>query len=637
MGYIGLTSKARIHYFCLLDRPPWKLDTYSMQTHPHRPRFRPVPNSSTQTLLQPWPDPPTFVRPAIAAARLPPDEPTIEIEGEATVLAPAPAASPTPGTTLAPIADRLDDLIVAGLDQRQLTVAPGESVAVRVALLNQGELHARFVVQVEGWVDEQWITITRGDETSSPEAALWLHPDERAMVTVNIAPPRTVASTAGDHPFAVVIRAEQYSDHVSRLGATLTILPYFDLALGPAQPSTPQVSWRKRTTNLRLPVTNLSNTEATLFVQGHDAQRRCQITFRDPDPAKPSHPRRITLRLAAGETHHLVVHIRPPRPPVLSVRPRPLSIRLAAGISKGQQTPLAAFVTLHRRPLIGVWPLLGLLSLLAVGVSGAILLTALVATMFSQVASRPTPQPQPLPAAQPQPITIIVNLAQPAPTSGAPVQLPPISEQPLAPIVTEIGPAPAQAGDSSAPIVRPDQVTAPGAPLPAAAANRIGAAGGPAPLLPVENPNAIEQPPAELTYQQMFELIATHYDLNWRVLAAQAYIESSFDPLALGNGGAMGLLQIMPATWQEWAPQASVSDPFDAYSNTLVAALYLDFLRSELGQRGYGEIEWMLVAYNWGIDQLNEHLAAGQSWDALPAVVRQYAEDVLRIAETLQS
>lgn len=605
-----------------------------MQTHPQGSRFRPVRNSPTQTPLQPWPDPPVFARPVIADARLSSSETDVEIEGEATVLAPVPAeADAVP--TLAPIADRLDGLIVAGLDQRQLTVAAGESAAVRVALLNQGELHARFVVQVEGWVDEKWITITRGDDVSGPEAALWLHPDERAMVTVNIAPPRHATSTAGEHPFAVVIRAEQYSGHVSRLGAILTILPYFDLTLGATQPQNPQISWRNRTTTLRLPVTNLSNTEATIFVQGHDAQRRCQIHFRDPDPAKPGHSRRITLKLAAGETKQLAVQVRPPRPPLLGVRPRTLSVRLAAGISKGQQTPLAAFVNIRSRPLIGIWPLLGMMSLLLVGMGGTTLLVALVATMLSQVTSRPAPPPQVVPTAQPQPITIIVNLAQPAPTSAALGQLPPHSAQPVAPIVTDIGPAPAQVADSSAPIVRPDQVTAPGASPPAAAANRVGSAGGFAPLLPVENTNALERPPSELSYQQMFELIATHYDLNWRVLAAQAYIESGFDPLALGNGGAMGLLQIMPATWQEWAPQAAADDPFDAYHNTLVAALYLDFLRSELGQRGYGEIEWMLVAYNWGIDKLNEHLSMGQTWDTLPPVVRQYAEDVLRIAKTL--
>lgn len=50
----------------------------------------------------------------------------------------------------------------------------------------------------------------------------------------------------------------------------------------------------------------------------------------------------------------------------------------------------------------------------------------------------------------------------------------------------------------------------------------------------------------------MFRAIGRRYDLSWRMLAAQAYIESSFDSVALGDGGAMGLMQIMPNTWREW-------------------------------------------------------------------------------------
>jgi soluble lytic murein transglycosylase-like protein len=138
-----------------------------------------------------------------------------------------------------------------------------------------------------------------------------------------------------------------------------------------------------------------------------------------------------------------------------------------------------------------------------------------------------------------------------------------------------------------------------------------------------------------MTYQQMFQEVAARYDLNWRMLAAQAYIESSFDTVALSGSGAMGLMQVMPGTWREWSPIVNVNDPFDAYSNALVAAAYLDYLRSSLSERGHPQMGWMLVAYHWGIDKLTEHLDAGLSWDALPAESRQYALDILRMAETI--
>ena len=138
-----------------------------------------------------------------------------------------------------------------------------------------------------------------------------------------------------------------------------------------------------------------------------------------------------------------------------------------------------------------------------------------------------------------------------------------------------------------------------------------------------------------MTYAQMFQTIAARYDLDWRMLAAQAYVESGFDSLALSSAGAMGLMQVLPTTWREWAPVVGVNDPFDSYSNVQVAAVYLDYLRTQLARQGRPEKEWMLVAYHWGIDRLSAFLAEGGDWQTLPELHRRYAEDILRIARTL--
>lgn len=141
---------------------------------------------------------------------------------------------------------------------------------------------------------------------------------------------------------------------------------------------------------------------------------------------------------------------------------------------------------------------------------------------------------------------------------------------------------------------------------------------------------------SELTYEQLFRAVGQYYGLDWRLLAAQAYVESSFNPLALGKRGDLGLMQILPSTWHEWAPKVGVQDPFDSYSNVLVAAAYLDYLRSILTVNGRpAETEWILIAYNWGPNQLREFLEAGGDLDSLTAVRRKYATDVLRIAQSL--
>jgi soluble lytic murein transglycosylase-like protein len=256
---------------------------------------------------------------------------------------------------------------------------------------------------------------------------------------------------------------------------------------------------------------------------------------------------------------------------------------------------------------------------------GIIALTV-AATVLALRSSQPAPvisQPPSNP-----PISIVVNLAQPAPTPATAV-LPhgttPITQTLTANVVNL--PAEQPNADPSVPIVRVDQISNPGATHRPAFVPQTTA--------PTATYAALQNQQAPVTYQQMFQEIALRYDLNWRVLAAQAYIESGFDSLALGKQGDMGLMQILPATWHEWAPVVNASDPFDSYSNVLVGAVYLDHLRSELCKKGYPQTEWMLVAYNWGIDKVLDHLAAGQGWEDLPANRRQYALDILRVAETI--
>jgi soluble lytic murein transglycosylase-like protein len=224
--------------------------------------------------------------------------------------------------------------------------------------------------------------------------------------------------------------------------------------------------------------------------------------------------------------------------------------------------------------------------------------------------------PTQAPALYPPPV-IIVNLPAPLP------ERPPAAAS--APAAQEVQP------DPGLPLVLPGQVTAPGSggPLrralpgddlgsitPAAAPQTTGNSGG-------------------MTYSQMFQEIGLRYDLDWRLLAALAYVESGFDVMALSSAGAMGLMQVLPETWREWAPVVDAADPFDAYASTLVAATYLDYLRTQLAQDGRIEPQWMLVAYNWGPDRLQEFLAAGNAWESLPEARRQYANDVLRIAKTI--
>ena len=136
-----------------------------------------------------------------------------------------------------------------------------------------------------------------------------------------------------------------------------------------------------------------------------------------------------------------------------------------------------------------------------------------------------------------------------------------------------------------------------------------------------------------MTYKELFIEIAQTYDLNWRLLAEQAWQESRLDPLAIGPANDMGILQIIPRTWGEWAPRLGVVDPFDAYSNVLVGAACLAFLRDDVARFGAKDFHWALLAYKWGVSNVRDLLEDGGQWQDVPAAHRDYAISIVLRAD----
>lgn len=138
--------------------------------------------------------------------------------------------------------------------------------------------------------------------------------------------------------------------------------------------------------------------------------------------------------------------------------------------------------------------------------------------------------------------------------------------------------------------------------------------------------------PVDMTYEEMFKEIGAAYNIDWQFLAALAYQESRLDPLAVGQAQEMGLMQILPATWNEWAPKVGVSDPFDPYSNVQVSAAYQVYLRDYFRAKGYSDQRWLLAAYNWGPDNLNQLLERKADWTEVPTITQRYAAKILKNA-----
>tara|TARA_R110002020_G_scaffold435300_1_gene645465 strand:+ start:6458 stop:7225 length:768 start_codon:yes stop_codon:yes gene_type:complete len=104
---------------------------------------------------------------------------------------------------------------------------------------------------------------------------------------------------------------------------------------------------------------------------------------------------------------------------------------------------------------------------------------------------------------------------------------------------------------------------------------------------------------------------------HWIVAVMRA--ESAGSARAVSSAGARGLMQVMPATWDELRVQHRLgSDPFDPRDNILAGAAYL----REMYDR-YGTIPAMLAAYNAGPDRYDDYLATGRP---LPTETRAYVD-----------
>lgn len=525
---------------------------------------------------------------------------------DGSVAASEPAA---PAPTLAPaIADIQDDVLVVSLSERHLHVEAGGSATLGVTVLNNGSRRAMVRVHLEGWLDDRWVL--------DPYLQASINPGERRTLDLTITPPRTADSEAGDYHLAVVARSSDYPDRYARLGAILTVAAFDRLSFEVTAGHERTVTWWQRAATLQVTVANEGNHAIALQLSGSAPDDLCRFDFLSGGMAETA----PILNLRPGQRARVPLRATVQRLPLIGLQSRPLPLLLSATAVGDEAPPRRLRTSLQVRPLIGPLQLASLTGLMAAGAI-AVMLLVIVTALFVRAGTLPAavaPTPAPAMAAPP---VIIVNLNQPAAAS---------------PGVTgaEMGaPAPvASLPDPSLPLVLPDQITAPGNGGPA---RTVPATGFEAPAAAPAPARATVGEGGQLTYAQMFQEIGTQHDLDWRMLAAQAYVESSFDSLALSNAGAMGLMQVLPDTWREWAPAANASDPFDSYSNVQVAAVYLDYLRSRLSAQGHPEKEWMLVAYNWGPDRLNDFLAGGGAWTDLPDARRRYAEDILRIAQTI--
>lgn len=130
------------------------------------------------------------------------------------------------------------------------------------------------------------------------------------------------------------------------------------------------------------------------------------------------------------------------------------------------------------------------------------------------------------------------------------------------------------------------------------------------------------------TYDPLFRQAAETAGVDWRLIAAQCYQESGFDPNAVSWAGAKGLMQLMPGT----AAYLGVS-PSEIYApavNVEAAGRYLRELLQEFSDIRLRDerIKFALAAYNGGKGHIRDamrlarkHRRNEQQWSEVKAYV----------------
>lgn len=141
-------------------------------------------------------------------------------------------------------------------------------------------------------------------------------------------------------------------------------------------------------------------------------------------------------------------------------------------------------------------------------------------------------------------------------------------------------------------------------------------------------------------YDSLFKYYAEKNGLDWLLLKAQGIQESLLNPEAKSRVGALGLMQFMPKTWQEWydervgieGPPLARDERTNPEKSIAAGAAYLAYLLAR-----FSRTDRALAAYNWGMGNVRRHLAQyrGLRPEHLPEETRRYIERILALRDRL--
>jgi hypothetical protein len=108
-----------------------------------------------------------------------------------------------------------------------------------------------------------------------------------------------------------------------------------------------------------------------------------------------------------------------------------------------------------------------------------------------------------------------------------------------------------------------------------------------------------ELPPPAPEIKSLVEKTANRFQVDPQLVDAVIQVESEYNPRAVSRSGAMGLMQLIPAT----ATRLGVSNPFDPKQNIEAGVSHLKYLLNLFG----GDVALSLAAYNSGVHSVERY------------------------------
>lgn len=136
----------------------------------------------------------------------------------------------------------------------------------------------------------------------------------------------------------------------------------------------------------------------------------------------------------------------------------------------------------------------------------------------------------------------------------------------------------------------------------------------------IDNPNRLPADPKLLAqdyrlspYDEIVHKYAEDFSFDWRLIVAQMYQESRFNPKAISDAGAEGLMQMLPAT----AEQIGINELDNPDKSIYGGIRYLDYLRSRFEDDLHLEDRtWFtLAAYNAGYNRVKRARELAEQMD----------------------